>query len=258
MASVSGAAGATGGAPSSTTAPTAVVVGGSGRMGRLVREELTARGFDVTGSYDEKNVGELDDSAPAADLVVDFSAPASLAHVVAFARRTGAAVVSGTTGLSDEQLGELRSLGETNRVIWSSNFSLGVAALRRATGMVAQALGDWDVEIVETHHNQKVDAPSGTAKALVAAVDPAGTRPVVGGREGLVGARTPGEIGVHAVRGGTVAGTHEVHFFGTDEELCLTHRAASRQIFVTGAVRAAERLLERAPGFYEFDELMFS
>ena len=88
-------------------------------------------------------------------------------------------------------------------------------------------------------------------------MDPTGERPVVGGREGLCGPRVPGEIGVHAVRGGTVAGTHEVHFFGTDEEICLTHRATSRQIFVTGAVAAAARLLERAPGFYDFDTLMF-
>ena len=235
----------------------AVVVGGAGRMGRLVREELLARGFDVAGSYDADNIDELDEAAPAADVVVDFSAPAALPHTLAYARRTGAAVVCGTTGLSAEQLGELRALGEKNRVIWASNYSLGVAALRRATALVAQTLDGWDVEIVETHHNQKVDAPSGTAKALVAAVDPTGERPVVGGREGLVGARVPGEIGVHAVRGGTVAGTHEVHFFGTDEEVCLTHRATSRQIFVTGAVAAAARLLGREPGFYDFDTLMF-
>ena len=142
-------------------------------------------------------------------------------------------------------------------MIWASNYSLGVAALRRATALVARTLAGWDVEIVETHHNQKVDAPSGTAKALLAAVDPTGERPVVGGREGIVGARVPGEIGMHAVRGGTVVGTHEVHFFGTDEEVCLTHRATSRQIFVTGAVAAATRLLAREPGFYDFDTLMF-
>ncbi|HIY80455.1 MAG TPA: 4-hydroxy-tetrahydrodipicolinate reductase [Candidatus Olsenella excrementavium] len=235
----------------------AIVVGGSGRMGRLVCEELLARGFDVVGSYDVDNIDELDGSAPAADVAVDFSAPASLPHTLAYARRTGAAVVSGTTGLSEDQLGELRALGEKNRVIWASNYSLGVAALRRATAMVARTLDGWDVEIVETHHNQKVDAPSGTAKALLVAVDPTGERPVVGGREGIVGARVPGEIGMHAVRGGTVAGTHEVHFFGTDEEVCLTHRAVSRQIFVTGAVAAAARLLTREPGFYDFDTLMF-
>ena len=166
-------------------------------------------------------------------------------------------MVSGTTGLSEAQLAELRALGETNRVIWAANYSLGVAVLRRATALAAEALAGWDVEIAETHHNQKVDAPSGTAKALLAAVDPTGERPVVNGRSGIVGARVPGEIGMHALRGGTVAGTHEVHFFGTDEELCLTHRAASRQIFVTGAVAAARRLLERPAGFYDFDELMF-
>ena len=235
----------------------AIVVGGSGRMGRLVREELVARGFELVGSYDVDNIDELDGGAPAADVVVDFSAPSSLSHVVAYARRTGAAVVSGTTGLSAEQLSQLRALGEKNRVIWASNYSLGVAVLRRVTAMAAEALADWDVEIVETHHNQKADAPSGTAKALLAAVDPSGERPVVDGRSGIVGARVPGEIGMHALRGGTVAGTHEVHFFGTDEEVCLTHRAASRQIFVAGAVRAAERLLERDPGFYDFDALMF-
>ena len=235
----------------------AIVVGGSGRMGRLVREELVARGFELVGSYDVDNIADLDGGAPAADVVVDFSAPASLSHVVAYAQRTGAAVVSGTTGLSAEQLSQLRALGEKNRVIWASNYSLGVAVLRRVTAMAAEALADWDVEIVETHHNQKVDAPSGTAKALLAAVDPSGERPVVDGRSGIVGARVPGEIGMHALRGGTVAGTHEVHFFGTDEEVCLTHRAASRQIFVAGAVRAAERLLERDPGLYDFDALMF-
>lgn len=235
----------------------AIVIGGNGRMGRLVREALLVRGFELAGSYDVDDITELDEAAPAADVAVDFSAPAALPHVLAYARRTGAAVVSGATGYSADQLAELRALGETNRVIWSSNYSLGVAALRRATALVAEALAGWDVEIVETHHNQKVDAPSGTAKALLAAVDPAGEHPVVDGRSGIVGARVPGEIGMHALRGGTVAGTHEVHFFGTDEEVCLTHRAASRQIFVAGAVTAAERLLARPAGFYDFDALMF-
>ena len=235
----------------------AIVIGGNGRMGRLVREALLARGFELAGSYDVDDIAELDEVAPAADVAVDFSAPAALPHVLAYARRTGAAVVSGATGYAADQLAELRALGETNRVIWSSNYSLGVAALRRATALVAEALAGWDVEIVETHHNQKVDAPSGTAKALLAAVDPTGERPVVDGRSGIVGARVPGEIGMHALRGGTVAGTHEVHFFGTDEEVCLTHRAASRQIFVAGAVSAAERLLRRPVGLYDFDGLMF-
>ena len=118
----------------------AIVVGGAGRMGRLVREELLARGFEVLGSYDVDNIDELDAAAPAADVAADFSAPAALPHTLAYARRTGAAVVCGTTGLADDQLDELRALGEKNRVIWASNYSLGVAALRRATALVAATL----------------------------------------------------------------------------------------------------------------------
>jgi 4-hydroxy-tetrahydrodipicolinate reductase len=110
---------------------------------------------------------------------------------------------------------------------------------------------------VECHHNRKADAPSGTAKMLLEAVDPASERSVAYGREGIVGPRPAGEIGMHSLRGGTVAGTHEVLFFGEDEEVVLTHRAASRQIFVNGAISAAKRLLAHEPGFYDFDTLMF-
>ena len=236
----------------------AIVVGSAGRMGRLLMQALLESGdFDAVRGVDAGNVGELDTEAPTADLVVDFSHPSAVPHVAAYVRRTGAALVCGTTGLGEEELATLRDLGKEAPVVWSGNYSLGVAALRHATRLVSEALPGWDAEIVETHHNLKADAPSGTAKMLVAEVDPTGERPVVYGREGMVGARPAGEIGVHALRGGTVAGTHEVHFFGTDEEVCLTHRAASRQIFVTGAVAAAHRLLAKPAGFYTFDDLMF-
>lgn len=236
----------------------AIVVGSAGRMGRLLMQALLESGdFDAVRGVDAGNVGELDTEAPTADLVVDFSHPSAVPHVAAYVRRTRAALVCGTTGLGEEELATLRDLGKEAPVVWSGNYSLGVAALRHATHLVSEALPGWDAEIVETHHNLKADAPSGTAKMLVAEVDPTGERPVVYGREGMVGARPAGEIGVHALRGGTVAGTHEVHFFGTDEEVCLTHRAASRQIFVTGAVAAAHRLLAKPAGFYTFDDLMF-
>ena len=118
-----------------------------------------------------------------------------------------------------------------------------------------------DCDIAETHHNQKVDAPSGTAKLLLDAVveaEPeAGYHPVYG-REGMCGARDPKEIGMHSLRGGTVAGVHEVSFFGQDEEVTLTHRATSRQIFVNGALAAAQKLVVREPGFYTFDQVMFA
>ncbi|MDO4537098.1 MAG: 4-hydroxy-tetrahydrodipicolinate reductase [Coriobacteriales bacterium] len=237
----------------------AIVIGARGRMGQLVRASLEADGsFAVVGGYDVDNIDELDELAPAADLVIDFSRPEALPHVLAYVRRTGAALVSGTTGLTADDLAELKSLGDGSSVVWSSNYSLGVAVLRRLAAQAAEALEGWDIEIVETHHNKKADAPSGTAKALLAAVDPTSACTVANGREGIVGERPAREIGMHALRGGTVAGTHEVHLFGVDEEVCLTHRATSRQIFVSGAIACAKRLLEREAGFYSFDELMFA
>ena len=113
-------------------------------------------------------------------------------------------------------------------------------------------------EIVEIHHNQKVDAPSGTAKLLLQELDPDGQAKVLHGREGLCGKRSEGEIGVFSLRGGTVAGEHTVYFFGEDETLKLTHTAASRKIFVAGALRAAQALAGCAPGYYTLDELLFS
>ena len=236
---------------------TAVLIGG-GRMGSLIAQMLEADGgFAVLGTYDIDNIDELDEAAPQADLAIDFSNKAALPHVLAYVERTGCALVSGTTGFGADEQEQIRALGAKSRVIWSGNYSLGVAALRHATSLVASAVPGWDVEIVETHHNQKADAPSGTAEMLRACVDPTGEVPVTHGREGMVGARPQREIGMHALRGGTVAGTHEVHFFGVDEELCLTHRATSRQIFVNGAVAAAKKLLGCEPGFYTFDQLMF-
>ena len=239
-------------------AQTTVVLVGGGRMGTLIAETLKADGgFEVLGTYDIDNIDELDAAAPEADLVIDFSNKAALSHVMAYVARTHAALVCGTTGFDASEQEQIRALGEGSAVVWSGNDSLGVAALRHATQLVAAAVPGWDAEIVETHHNQKADAPSGTAEMLRACIDPDGEMDVVHGREGMVGARSKREIGMHAVRGGTVAGVHEVHFFGQDEELCLTHRATSRQIFVNGAVAAAKRLLERESGFYTFDQLMF-
>ena len=118
-------------------------------------------------------------------------------------------------------------------------------------------LADWDKEIVELHHNQKVDAPSGTAKLLLQALDPDGEALVVHGREGLCGKRKKEEIGVVSLRGGTVAGEHTVSFFGEDEILEITHKASSRKIFAAGALRAAEALSPKPAGWYSLEELLF-
>lgn len=158
--------------------PSAIVVG-RGRMGSLIKQTLSDRSFDVIGSYGAQNCVELDTEAPVADVVIDFSNACALPHVLAYVTRTGAALVSGTTGYDESDLVELRSLGEKTRIVYSANYSLGIAVLRRAVTQAARALFEWDIEIVETHHNQKADAPSGTAKLLLHAIDPEGDERVV-------------------------------------------------------------------------------
>ena len=235
-----------------------VLVIGDGRMGTIVRELVEADSdMELAGIIGMENRGDLLDAAPAADVAIDFSHKSMLDFVEAYVKRTHAALVSGTTGFDDAEMLRLHALGDCAPVIHSANYSLGVAVLRRLAAQAAEALEGFDIEIVETHHNQKVDAPSGTAKLLLAAVDPQGQYEVVSGREGFVGARPKKEIGMHALRGGTVAGVHEVHYFGEDEEVTLTHRATSRRIFATGAVAAAKKLADRDAGFYTFDQLMF-
>ena len=237
---------------------TSVMIIGSGRMGTIIRELVEADSdMEVAGIIDAANKDDLKEAAPAADVAIDFSHKSMIELVESYVSRTKTALVSGTTGYDDAEMARLRALGEFAPIIYSANYSLGVAVLRRLAAQASEALDGFDIEIVETHHNQKVDAPSGTANLLLRAVDPKGEYDVCCGREGFVGARPKKEIGMHALRGGTVAGLHEVHFFGQDEELTLTHRATSRRIFATGAVAAAKKLVSKEPGFYTFDQLMF-
>lgn len=230
---------------------------GHGRMGHLIERTALAEGDQLGGVVDVGNIGDLETIGRVADVAVDFSAPAALPAVARYVRQTGTPLLSGVTGLSEAELNVFSDLGRYAPVIHSANYSLGVAVFRRVLGEVAGVLGDFDIEIVETHHNQKADAPSGTAKLLLEAVDPGHKRTPVYGRHGLTGPRDRGEIGVHALRGGTEAGTHTVSFFGPDEVLEITHRASSRQIFVNGALHAARRLVQMPKGRYTLEDLLF-
>ena len=241
-----------------------------GRMGHVINDIVSGReGMEIVAGFDINTVQYADfpifadpfEFTGECDVIIDFSNVVTFDAVVAYVERTGAALVSGTTGYTPEQMDRLRELGQNTRVMHSGNYSIGIAALRHLVAQATRELPGFDCEIVETHHNQKVDAPSGTAKLLLDAVveaEPeAGYHPVYG-REGMCGARDPKEIGMHSLRGGTVAGVHEVSFFGQDEEVTLTHRATSRQIFVNGALAAAQKLVTREPGFYTFDQVMFA
>ena len=235
-----------------------IILIGYGKMGRLIEETAKAAGDEVVGIFDEKSLPELAGFEKEADVVIDFSRPEALPAVAAYVRRTQTALLSGTTGYTEEEKASLLSLGDAAPVLWSANFSLGIAVLSKALSLVTGALRPgFDIELTETHHNQKADAPSGTAKLLLEAIDPPHALTPVYGREGNCGRRSAGEIGVHSLRGGTVAGTHTVHFFGPDEELEFTHRASSRRIFVNGALAAARLLIREPKGAVSLDSLLF-
>lgn len=231
---------------------------GRGKMGRLIEETARAAGDEIVASFGHDDLERLAKLGKVADVVIDFSRPEALAEVCSYVRRTGTPLLSGTTGLSAAQKAALESLGTAAPVLWSANFSLGVAVFVRALQAVSDVLKpDFDIEITETHHNQKADAPSGTAKLLLEAIDPNHALTPVYGREGNCGKRSKDEIGMHALRGGTVAGTHTVHFFGPDEEFEITHRAASRQIFVNGALHMARLLPGKSNGVYDLQKILF-
>ncbi|WP_409968853.1 4-hydroxy-tetrahydrodipicolinate reductase [Bengtsoniella intestinalis] len=234
-----------------------VVIIGKGRMGTLIAQTLEQAGDTVAATIDIDNFGDLA-TLEGADVVIDFSAPASLDAVCEYVRRTKTPIVSGTTGYTPEQKEQLASLGDDVAVLWSANYSLGVAVCARVLGQMTEILRpSFDIEVTETHHNQKVDAPSGTAKLWLEHINPRGEMTPVYGREGICGKRNPNEIGMHALRGGTVAGTHTVQFFGDDEEIALTHRATSRQIFVNGAVHMAGLVATKEAGCYDIQKILF-
>lgn len=231
---------------------------GHGRMGQLIEQTALAAGDEITGVIDINNFTDLESMGPCADVVIDFSSPASLSRVADYVRRTGTPLLSGTTGMSATDLKVFDRLGQYAPVLYSANYSVGVAVMRRVVAEISPILkGDFDIEIVEAHHNKKVDAPSGTAKLLLDAIDPNHEMRPVYGREGVCGARTQNEIGVHAIRGGTVAGEHTVSYFGVDEVLEITHKAGSRQIFVNGALMVARKLIKMPKGRYELQDILF-
>ena len=233
-----------------------IFLSGYGKMGHMVQEIAVAKGWNVVGHADI-DCPENYETAPKANICIDFSGVGAQKALAAYIRRTKTPLLSGTTGLTEPDFDVLRDLSKEVPVIWTANYSTGVAVLKKLLREYAPVLGDWDKEIVELHHNQKVDAPSGTAKQLLQAIDPEGTALVVHGREGMCGKRRENEIGVFSLRGGTVAGEHTVSFFGEDECLEFTHKAQSRRVFAAGAVRAAEALADKPAGFYTLEELIF-
>jgi 4-hydroxy-tetrahydrodipicolinate reductase len=198
--------------------------------------------------------------AEKADVLIDFSFPSSSAKHALMAAELKKPIVIGTTGLNKEENDCLRKASAKTAVLSAPNMSLGVNILNAAIGQIAKKLANYDVEIIETHHSRKTDAPSGTALRLAETV--AAARGVhldnmaVYGRKGNIGERMPGQIGIHAVRAGDVVGDHTVCFAAEGERLELTHRASSRDCLALGALRAAQWILKRPPGFYDMRDVL--
>ncbi len=235
------------------------IVGWQGRMGRAIELEIERIGETLAGGVDQG--GDLADLAARADVLVDFSSPAALEGNLAAARAATTPIVIGTTGLSDRHHAMIDAAAADVAVLQTGNTSLGIALLSRLVRDAARRLGpDWDIEIVESHHRLKVDAPSGTALMLGdAAAQGLGTTlsdSGVIGRAGLVGARAAGTIGFASLRGGTVVGDHQVVFAGEGERIELGHRADGRALFARGAVRAALWLASAPAGRYTMDAVL--
>lgn len=253
-----------------------LVVGALGRMGERVRAALTedprlclGAALELPGHpglgeklEDGVVVGDAVEAALAAcEVAIDFSAPAACLPVARAAAAAGVAFVSGTTGLSSEQRGELEALAERIPLLHAPNFSLAVNVLIWLTREAARRLGpDYDAELVELHHAAKRDAPSGTALRLARAVaegrgETPGERLLLE-RAGEIGPRPPGSIAIQTLRGGDAPGEHSVLFVGRGERVELIHRAATRDHFARGAVRAAAWLVGRPPGLYRIEQAL--
>ncbi len=244
-----------------------ILSGCNGKMGQVIARTVAERDgceivagldrvADSTGAFPVFATADIDIPA---DIIIDFSHPAMLQTVLTLAEGRHLPVIIATTGLSDEQLAAVRALSEKVPVFFSANMSIGVNLLSALVEKAARVLGnDFDIEIVEKHHNQKVDAPSGTALMLAdAAKAGLSFEPhYVYDRHSVRQKREKTEIGISSVRAGTIVGEHEVIFGGRDEVITLSHLAMSKEIFAVGALNAAAFLVGKPAGLYSMKDML--
>lgn len=245
-----------------------IMNGCNGKMGqvitRLAAEDSDAEivaGFDIKDDKENTypvftNPEEFDGEA---DVVIDFSHPSSLTGILSFCKKRKLPVIICTTGLSSEQKEEFKEASKEIPVFFSANMSIGINLLIDLAKKAAKLLeGSFDIEIVERHHNQKIDAPSGTALAIADGIDEVLSFPAeyVYDRHSVRRKRKNTEIGISAVRGGTIVGDHEVIFAGNDEVIEISHHAHSKEVFAVGAIKAAKFIKGKAAGMYDMNDLI--
>ncbi len=242
-----------------------VITGAGGRMGREVARRASEAGIPVAAGIDIKpfdapfpvygHVAELPEKP---DLIVDFSHPSALKELSQYALLHNVPLILCTTGYSAEQIDSVKELSKSIPVFRSGNMSLGINVLSALVKKAAAALSGYDVEILEMHHNKKLDAPSGTANMLLEAVQSADPeKEPVYDRHAVRKEREPKEVGMHSLRGGTVVGEHSVIFAGPNEVLTLSHSAESRDVFAAGAIRACLFMQNVSrPGLYDMNDVI--
>lgn len=236
-----------------------IIHGSRGRMGQMLAACGEAMDdIDIIAGVDEDD--DLSALIGDCDAVIDFSLHSATAACAALCAKHDKALVIGTTGHTDEEKTKILNYKTEVPIVWASNYSTGVNTLFWLTRKAAEILGpDFDLEVVEMHHRHKVDAPSGTAATLgeiLLEVRQQQKDVLRHGREGIVGARTDEEIGMHSLRGGDVVGDHTVIYAGAGERLELTHKAASRETFANGALRAAQWAITKDPGLYNMQDVL--
>ena len=257
-----------------------LVVGAGGRMGRrILTLGIESGEFEIVGAVEAaghpdigKDAGlaaglaaigvELDSGFPAgADVAIDFSLPEAAGRTIGYCVENKVALISGTTGLGDQQRTKMRAASKEIPIIYGTNMSVGMNVLFNVVGRVASMLGDdYDIEIIEQHHRFKKDAPSGSAITLAENICKATGRDFPGditnGRSGADALRKKGEIGMHAVRAGDITGVHSVMFAALGETVTLGHTANNRDTFVRGTLRAAKWLIGKEPGLYSMGDVL--
>lgn len=246
-----------------------LISGALGHMGRVLQQQINSEKehFELVGGLDIRSdkeypapvFTETDAVDIPFDVLIDFSVPAAAMRALQLCLREKKPCVIATTGMNTEQTERIKEASEQIPVFYTGNMSLGVNLQIALIKKAAAVLGDsFDMEIVETHHNLKKDAPSGTALMLAKALKEASVseKEFMFGRHGTDCKRQQKEIGIHSLRGGTIVGEHTVRFLGTDEEISVSHKAYSKAVFAKGALRAAEYIIQQTPGLYDMSDLL--
>ena len=244
-----------------------IISGAKGRMGKKVFEAVCENqktkavcGVDIVEDFSNKDYpiySSISDVKEKADVLIDFSSPKSLDSILDYVTKNNIKAVLCSTGYTEEQLALIDKASEKTAIFRSANMSLGVNVLIKLVKDAVSSLSSFDIEIIEKHHNKKVDAPSGTALMLADGIKEVdNSKFYVYGREGIVGIRDANEIGIHAIRGGNIVGEHQVIFAGENETLTFTHQATDRGVFAIGATFASIFLSNKEKGLFNMNDLL--